>query len=179
MAIISSILDWLFSFHPFLCIRGFTVKYVYSKYKIAFENCHSSASFRQSLFRSLLYGMIRSIRPLGPLDGLLGGRFILAFLSVLCILGAKGVFIGTVVISYYDVEVSLSLSTSILLVGLQFVPQLILATFTVIGFSWSSIKLIPYHPEILLLSSGKHLIKRDFKISCHFFSSNLLYGRKS
>ena len=109
------------------------------------------------MFRILLYGIIRTIRPLGPLDGLLGGRFILAFLSVLCILGAKGVFIGIVVIGYYDVEVPLS--TSILVVGLQFVPQLILATFTVIGFSWNSMKLIPYHPETLLLSSGTHLIK--------------------
>ena len=30
-----------------------------------------------------------------------------------------------------------------------------------------------------VLSSGTHLIKRDFKNNCHFFSSNLLYGLKS
>ena len=148
MVIISSILDRLYSFHSVLCIWGFTVGEKLLRIEIS-----SKATFRQSLFRILLYGIIRTIRPLGPLDGLLGGRFILAFLSVLCILGAKGVFIGSVVISYYDFEVPLS--TSILVVGLQFIPQLILATFTVIGFSWSSMKLIPYHPETLLLSSGK------------------------
>ena len=52
------------------------------------------------LFRILLYGVIRTIRPLGPLDGLLGGRFIVTFLSVLCIIVAKGVLIAIVVDLY-------------------------------------------------------------------------------
>ena len=104
-------------------------------------------------FRILLYGIIRTIRPQGPLDGLLGGRFILAFLSVLCLMGAKGVFIAFVVMGYREPRIILSLS-AILMIGLQFLPQLILAIFTSIGFSWNSIKLIPYHPETLLLPSG-------------------------
>ena len=100
-------------------------------------------------FRILLYGIIRTIRPLGPLDGLLGGRFILAFLSVLCLMGAKGMFIA--VVSEGDRFGLLTMT-----IGLQFVPQLILAVCTNIGFSWSSMKLILYHPETLILSSGAH-----------------------
>ena len=49
------------------------------------------------------------------------------------------------------------LSTAVMMIGLQFVPQLILALVTTIGCSWSSMKLIPYHPETLLLPSGTQI----------------------
>ena len=94
------------------------------------------------------------MRPLGPLDGLLGGRFILAFLSVLCILLAKMFYVASVVIE--NDESGLSPLLAILMIGLQFVPQLILAIFTTIGFSWNSLKLILYHPETVVLSTGTH-----------------------
>ena len=104
--------------------------------------------------RVLLYGIIRSIRPIGPLDGLMGGRFILAFLSVLCILMAKMLYVATVFTGYDELGISVLSAT--LMIGLQFVPQLMMAIFTTIGFSWNSFKLIPYHPDTLLLSSGTH-----------------------
>ena len=47
--------------------------------------------------RILLYGIIRSIRPIGPLDGLMGGRFILVFFSVLFLTGAKVAYISIIV----------------------------------------------------------------------------------
>ena len=104
--------------------------------------------------RILLFGIIKTISPVGPLDGLLGGRFIVAFLSVLCLIGAKGLFIAIVVA---NIESGLiTLSTATIVIGLQFVPQLILAVSTNIGFSWNSMKLILYHPETLILSSGAH-----------------------
>ena len=106
------------------------------------------------LFRILLYGIIRTIRPSGPLDGLLGGRFIVAFLSVLGILWAKGAFIAVVVVAYTADDTTLSLSTATMIIVLQFVPQIILSVFTTIGFSLSSMKLILYHPETLILPSG-------------------------
>ena len=118
-----------------------------------------------NLLRILLYGIIRSIRPLGPLDGLMGGRFILVLLSIISILIAKGVYIAQVAAQYPNAikiynesagayERVLSLSSVILMIGLLFVPQLMLALVTTIGCSWSSITLIPYHPETLLLPSG-------------------------
>ena len=119
-----------------------------------------------NLFRILLYGIVRSIRPLGPLDGLLGGRFILAFFSVLCLLGAKGVYIGYVVYAY--TTESISLSTATLMIGLQFVPQTILAIFTTIGYSWSSLRLIPYHSEILLLPAGTYLHTVSYSDYCFY-----------
>ena len=102
------------------------------------------------MFRILLYGIIRSISHVGPLDGLMGGRFILVFLSVICIIGAKGLYIATMVAGYWF----LGLSTVAIMIGLQFVPQLMLALFTTIGCSRSSVALIIYHPETLLLPSG-------------------------
>ena len=106
----------------------------------------------------LLFGIIRSIRPLGPLDGLMGGRFILCFLSVLCILCAKMGYVVAVAIAYDD-GYGTSIRAATLMIVFQFVPQIILAIFTTIGFSWNSIKLIVYHPETLLLSSGPHFKK--------------------
>ena len=113
------------------------------------------------MFRILLYGIIRSIPPLGPLDGLIGGRFILVLLSVLSLIGAKGVYIGSVVAEYPGSQVFpqtdehvLSLSSATLMFGLQFVPQFMLALVTTIGCSRSSIALILYHSETLLLPSG-------------------------
>ena len=130
------------------------------------------------MFRFLLFGIVRTILPLGPLDGLLGGRFILAFLSVFCLILAKGLFIAFVVVGHYGVSV-LSLSTATMIIGLQFVPQIILACFTTIGFSWNSMKLILHHPETLLLSSGEQFVKSQIcKIIGNIFS-NPLYSVKS
>ena len=108
------------------------------------------------MFRILVFGVIRTIRPFEE-----GGRFIVVFLSVLCLLVAKMVFIGEVVSRYTQAYLSLSAATT--MIGLLFVPQLILAIFTSVGFSVSSMKLIAYHPETLLLSSGKHLKSANFK----------------
>ena len=130
------------------------------------------------MFRLFIFGIVRTIRPVGPLDGLLGGRFILAFLSVFCLILAKGLFIAFVVVGHYGVSV-LSLSTATMIIGLQFVPQIILACFTTIGFSWNSMKLILHHPETLLLSSGEQFVKSQIcKIIGNIFS-NPLYSVKS
>ena len=69
---------------------------------------------------------------------------------------AKGMYISIIVNVYY--RGALLLSSATLMIGLQFVPQLLLAIFTTIGCSWSSIKMILYHPEILLLPSGTQFI---------------------
>ena len=94
----------------------------------------------------------------------MGGRFILVLLSVLSLFGAKGLYIAQVVAEYpvaksinesasaYETAFSLTFAT--LMIGLLFVPQLMLALVTTIGCSWSSITLIPYHPETLLLPTG-------------------------
>ena len=86
----------------------------------------------------------------------MGGRFILVLISVISIMMAKGVYIAWVVDEGwgYHIRPVLSLSSVILIIGLLFVPQLMLALVTTIGCSWSSIALIAYHPETLLLPTG-------------------------
>ena len=114
----------------------------------------------QCFFRLLLFGICRMIKPEGPLDGLLGGRFILAFLSCLASIVAKGVFIGfTVAIYQYPInnywrDIQISLLTAFTIVGLLFVPQFLVALFSTVGFKMSSLKLLVHHPETVLLSAG-------------------------
>ena len=77
----------------------------------------------------------------------------MAFLSVLFVLVAKGVAIGVAEENFNDKG---SLSVTWVIISLQFIPQIMLALLTTIGFSWSSMKLIFYHPETLLLPTGKY-----------------------
>ena len=101
--------------------------------------------------------MVRTIKPCGPLNGLLGGRFILAFLACIFLGLSKGIAIGYIVfqvIGGYDppgpsvIQVVGSLSA-------LFIPQLFLAILSTTGFSFKSMKKIFYHIELLILPSGK------------------------
>ena len=72
---------------------------------------------------------------------------------------AKGMFIGNIVSGP-----GRAFSTVTIQIGLQFIPQIMLAFFTTIGFFWSSMKLILYHPETLLLPLGTNIKKCDKKV---------------
>ena len=73
-------------------------------------------------------------------------------------MGAKGVFIfiAPVTLLLFN-EQDISFYRTIEIVGLLFVPQFILALFSTIGFSMSSLKLVVQHPETVLLPIGTSL----------------------
>ena len=104
----------------------------------------------------MIYGVARTIHPSGPLDGLLGGRFILAFLACTFHGLAKAVTIGWVVLLTYTgpVIVRFEASVAMGLISALFLPQFLMSIYTTIGFSVNSIKTIFHHIELLLLPTG-------------------------
>ena len=106
----------------------------------------------------MIYGVARTIHPSGPLDGLLGGRFILSFLACTFHGLAKMVTIGWIVLLTYSqfspYSVKIEASVSMGLISALFLPQFLLSIHTTIGFSVNSFKTILYHIELLLLPTG-------------------------
>ena len=123
--------------------------------------------------KCLKNGVARPIAPGGPLDGLLSGKFLLAFLASAGGLVARGACIGFAVVSHYQLslsvkmliyyittskniyyqtyggfEVSLDLDITMLLL---FVPQFLLSLFSTLNFrDKSSIKILYRHSLIIL-----------------------------
>ena len=107
----------------------------------------------------MIYGVTRTIHPSGPLSGLLGGRFFLAYLACTFHGLAKAVIIGFVVL-FVNLEdrISMEKSTAIGYVSSLFLPQFLMALYSTIGFSVNSFKTIFHHIELLLLPSGNSVI---------------------
>ena len=108
--------------------------------------------------RTLLFGVCRIISSsTGPVDGMLGGRFIHLFFTCLSFLLYKGLlftFAMTSSIIKIGSQYGLSIFRSIGVMTYLFIPQMLLSIFSTIGFSKNSFKLIFQHPELLLISSG-------------------------
>ena len=107
----------------------------------------------------MIYGVTRTIHPSGPLSGLLGGRFFLAYLACTFHGLAKAVIMGFVVL-FVNLEdrISMEKSTAIGYVSSLFLPQFLMALYSTIGFSVNSFKTIFHHIELLLLPSGNSVI---------------------
>ena len=119
----------------------------------------------------MIYGVTRTIHPSGPLSGLLGGRFFLAYLACTFHGLAKAVIIGFVVLFVNleedeDIGIFIEKSTAIGYVSSLFLPQFMMALYSTIGFSVNSFKTIFHHIEMLLLPSGNSLIF----LVCEYFN---------
>ena len=104
----------------------------------------------------MIYGITRTIHPFGPLSGMLGGRFLLAYLACTFHGMAKAGIIGIVVFfMYYGLgSTKLESSTATGYVLSLFLPQFLMALYSTVGFSLNSFKTIFHHSELLLLPSG-------------------------
>ena len=103
------------------------------------------------LFRLLLLGVCRVIKPTGPLDGILGGRFLVAFTACLFTGAVKATLIGLLVS-----EDSLSFIEKITLFLVIPLPPLLMALFSTIGFTRNSFKVMIYRPELIIMPIGNN-----------------------
>ena len=123
---------------------------------------HSSSNIIQTnvkyfiASRTLLFGVCPTISTIGPLHGMLGGRFILLFFTCLSFLFLKANLFSLTIISYElnGVTVTQIDFIIILLLAVQLMPQFFLSLFSTIGFSKESLKLVFQHPALLLMPSG-------------------------
>ena len=102
-------------------------------------------------FRLLLLGVCRVVKPTGPLDGLLGGRFLTAFAACLFTGAAKGALFGffvTIPESFMSITEKMTLFFVISL------PPLFMALFSTIGFTKSNLKILIYKPEFIIMPTG-------------------------
>ena len=96
-------------------------------------------------------GVCRVIKPTGPLDGLLGGRFLTAFAACLFTGLAKGALIGW----FTEIpETYLSITKKITLFLVISLPPLFMALFSTIGFTKSNLKILIYKPEFIIMPTG-------------------------
>jgi len=107
------------------------------------------------LAKCLKNGVARPIASGGPLDGLLTGKFILAFLASGVVLVARGFCIAYTVNPYdpkngrMERSLSISLTVTILLL---FVPQFLLSLFSTLNFlNKSSLKILYRQPSLIIL----------------------------
>ena len=86
---------------------------------------------------------------------------------------AKGVTIGSIVLFSISgpPPCRLNLEESSLLVSTLFIPQLLIAIFSTIGYSVNSIKTLFNHPELLILPTG---LKKEHVISSYQICFQLL-----
>ena len=104
----------------------------------------------------LLFGVCRTIKPTGPLEGLLGGRFLTAFAATLFSGVAKGglLAIAIVVVAYNSPNHNTSVLVPITMTMIIFFPTFLLALFSTIGFSKNSLKILLIHPELVIMPTG-------------------------
>ena len=96
-------------------------------------------------------GVCRVIKPTGPLDGLLGGRFLTAFAACLFTGLAKGGLIAWLVGIPEDY---MSITEKMTLFFVISLPPLFMALFSTIGFTKSNFKLLIYKPEFIIMPTG-------------------------
>ena len=106
----------------------------------------------------LLFGVCRTIKPTGPLQGLLGGRFLIAFAATIFTRVAKGGLLAIVLITYKDQILNTSVLVPITMTMIIFFPTFLLALFSTIGFSKDSFKILLIHPELVIMPTGYHTI---------------------
>ena len=108
------------------------------------------------IWRTLLFGICSTISTNGPLQGMLGGRFILLFLTCLSFLIFRGFLFTLTIFCGFDFAYGpTDIFKVFLLMSVLLMPQLFLSLYSTIGFSRGSLKLIYQHPSLLLMSSGK------------------------
>ena len=108
-------------------------------------------------FRTMQMGKCTTIKPVGPLNGILTGRFFMVFLASLALLLSRGFFIANIV--KIEAREDFTIPLAMAMNSLLFLPQMLLSLWAV--SSWRKdgiIKMIFYHCDLILLPVGIFLL---------------------
>ena len=102
----------------------------------------------------MMFGVCRTIKPSGPLDGFLCGRFLTVFFACFSLIATRGAMIAFIVnyprwMGMANIDITGLVAASMVL--LLFVPQLLIAIFSAAGFTNKSFIICP---ETVLLPTG-------------------------
>ena len=134
----------------------------------------------------MMLGVCSNIKPSGPLDGTLGGRFLTAFCACLFTGIAKMVLVTWVanlptpedIQNLPELPISGSLTTlqKAMWIMILILPPLLLAIISIIGLSIKSVKILRRHPEIIIMQTGKTRRSIYFKIRPMSMSMDKMYS---
>ena len=112
------------------------------------------------LFRTLLFGVCRTISPVGHCEGAFGARFLLVFLATFASIINKALCMCVII--HFIEEDHYRSEFKVIFLILLFLFQLIMSLMSTTGFFnlefGETFKLICHHPDLILLPLGKHLI---------------------
>ena len=116
--------------------------------------------FCTRLFRTLLFGVCRTISPVGHCEGACGVRFLLVFLATFVSIINKALCMCVII--HFIEEDHYRSEFKVIFLLLLFLPQLIISLISTTGFFnlefGETFKLICHHPDLILLPLGKLLI---------------------
>ena len=99
-------------------------------------------------------GKCTTIKPVGPLEGILTGRFLMVFLASLTLLLSRGLFIANIV--KIEAREDLTIPLAIAMNSLLFLPQFLVALCAVLCRNYSDTRMIfELFPEIASVKTLK------------------------
>ena len=182
----STLLTGIFGLHP---TRGIAFAEFITTYAI------SIISAALGLTKILKNGVARPIAPGGPLDGLLSGKFLLAFLASAGVLVARGLCIAatvdpfspTVTLYFYRIQIIViyikyqtgRLSDIAVAIPLLFLPQFLLSLFSTVDlFNKSSLKILYRQPSLIILPTVTFFSFSRLNIGCGSKDSRVSFSKK-
>ena len=109
-------------------------------------------------------GKCTTVKPIGPLDGILTGRFLMVFIASLSLMLSRGLFIANIV--KIEARLDFTIPLAIAMNSLLFTPQLLLALCAVATWRKNVIlKIIFLHCDLILLPVGKKYLNPKLSIN--------------
>jgi len=132
------------------------------------------------LAKCLKNGVARPIAPGGPLDGLLSGKFVLAFLASVGVLVARGVCIGLTVTEWLAIgKNDVAFNLSLIIILLLFVPQFLLSLFSTLNFlNKSPLKILYRQPSLIILPTVTFFTFSRHNVGCCGDNNQVSFSKK-
>ena len=109
-------------------------------------------------------GKCTTIKPVGPGNGILTGRFLMVFMASLALLLSRGFFIANIV--KIEAREDFTIPLAIAMNSMLFMPQFLMALWAV--STWKKdgiIKMIFLHCDLILLPMGMIMFEFMYRVS--------------